>query len=329
MDKPSDEPLVTVLTPVYNGGEFLRECIESVLAQDYRNWRYVIVNNCSTDDTLRIAQEYAARDARISVVTNTDFLSMPQNFNRAFSLVSAASAYFKVVCADDWLYPRCLSKMVRFAQQHPTAGIVSCYQRSGQQLRWSVLPPSVGVLGGREACRKALLQGMAIFPAPTAALYRASLLGDGRPFFPNDQPHSDSSACYEHLDRCDLGVVHEVLAVERVHEGQITSQIAGVSAADLAYVEGLLEYGPRYLTESELLQRRREVLRQYYRGLGRALLNLRGRAFWQFQRKRLAELGVPFQPLQVAEGALIVLGSHLTRPLAAWRKARAALRCRH
>ena len=60
-----DVPLVSVLTPVYNCEKYLRTCIESVLAQTYTNWEYVIVNNCSTDGTLAIAQEYAAADSRI------------------------------------------------------------------------------------------------------------------------------------------------------------------------------------------------------------------------------------------------------------------------
>jgi len=48
-----EEPLVTVLTPVYNMGHFLTECIESVLSQTYKNFEYIIVNNCSTDQSLQ------------------------------------------------------------------------------------------------------------------------------------------------------------------------------------------------------------------------------------------------------------------------------------
>ena len=54
-------PLVSVVTPVYNGETYLAACIESVLSQSYSNWEYVIVNNCSTDRTLDIASDYAAR----------------------------------------------------------------------------------------------------------------------------------------------------------------------------------------------------------------------------------------------------------------------------
>jgi glycosyltransferase involved in cell wall biosynthesis len=60
-----EEPLVSVVTPVYNGEEFLAECIESVLAQTYSNIEYTIVNNCSTDRSLDIALSYAAQDGLI------------------------------------------------------------------------------------------------------------------------------------------------------------------------------------------------------------------------------------------------------------------------
>ena len=73
-----DQPLVSVLTPVYNGEKFLAECIESVLAQDYQHWEYHIVNNCSTDGTLRIAQSYADKDPRIRVTTNGEGIPRPR-----------------------------------------------------------------------------------------------------------------------------------------------------------------------------------------------------------------------------------------------------------
>ena len=69
-------PFVTILTPVYNGEKYLAECIESVLAQTYRNWEYIIVNNCSTDRSLEISERYAQNDPRIKVRTNTNFVGV-------------------------------------------------------------------------------------------------------------------------------------------------------------------------------------------------------------------------------------------------------------
>lgn len=317
-----------VLTPVYNGAAFLRECIESVLAQDYQNWEYLIVDNCSTDGTRKIADEYAARDPRIRVTTNADFLSMSQNFNHAFRQVVPDAKYCKAVCADDWILPDCIRKMVALAESHPNVGIVGCYQRSESRVRWAVFPPSRSVIPGREACRFSLIDRAHVMPPPTAALYRADLLRTGRPFFPNDQPHSDTSACFAALDRCDLGVVHEVLAVERVHVGQITAQIDGVAAGNAATLELVLEYGPRYLTTEEFAVLRRNELKRYFRSLGHGVLNLRGRAFWDFQFRRMAELGVQIDRTQIAIGTLMIALSHLIRPASAVRKVHSVIRYR-
>ena len=51
------EPLVSVVTPVYNGEPYIAECIESILAQTYSNWEYIIVDNRSTDATQLIAEK--------------------------------------------------------------------------------------------------------------------------------------------------------------------------------------------------------------------------------------------------------------------------------
>ncbi|HWH03492.1 MAG TPA: glycosyltransferase family 2 protein, partial [Gemmatimonadales bacterium] len=67
-------PLVSVVTPVYNTGKYLAECIESVLAQTFTDFEYVILDNASTDDSPEIIARYARRDPRIRVVRNERLL---------------------------------------------------------------------------------------------------------------------------------------------------------------------------------------------------------------------------------------------------------------
>src|SRR5436309_4038911 len=127
----SDQPFVSILTPVYNGAEYLDVCIQSVLAQTYSNLEYIIVDNHSSDRTPEIAAKYARLDPRIRVEKNDGVLPIIANHNRAFSLISPLSKYCKVVSADDWLFPECLDRMVRTAETNPTVGIVGSYQLSG------------------------------------------------------------------------------------------------------------------------------------------------------------------------------------------------------
>src|SRR5690242_3214186 len=76
-------PLVSIVTPVYNGARYLSECIETVLSQTYPHWEYIIVDNCSTDGSAEIARQYAAKYPRIRVFENPQFLRALPNHNAA------------------------------------------------------------------------------------------------------------------------------------------------------------------------------------------------------------------------------------------------------
>jgi hypothetical protein len=211
--------------------------------------------------------------------------------------------------------------MVDFATSNPSVGILCCHQQSGNHVRWQELPRSVTKLLGREACRLALLKGLKLFGAPTAFLYRSDLLRLGRSFYPNRGPHSDTSACYEFLEFCDYGVVHEILTVERLHAGQISSHIESFAAGDLAYLEVFLEYGPRYLADAEFRCRMQEVFDAYYRFLGGAFLKWRNAAFWDFQRSRLKEIGCELEWTRVINAAAREAFHEARNPVTAMRKA--------
>src|SRR4026209_1200674 len=172
---PRPQPLVSVVTPVYNEEKHLAECIESVLAQTYSNWEYVIVNNCSTDHSLQIAQRYAAQDARIRVCDNREFLRIIPNHNHALRQISSESKYCKVVLGDDWIFPECLTKMVELAEAHPSVGIVGAYRLSGATVSCDGLPYPSTVVSGRDICRWTLLGRLYVFGAPTSILIRSDL----------------------------------------------------------------------------------------------------------------------------------------------------------
>src|SRR5690348_7040228 len=106
------QPLVSVLTPVYNGEAYLEECIASVLAQTYTNWEYVIVDNASTDGTSEIIRRHAEKDARIRVHRNPSLVPIIRNHNIAVRQASPDARYVKFIYADDVLLPECLERMV-------------------------------------------------------------------------------------------------------------------------------------------------------------------------------------------------------------------------
>jgi len=299
-------PLVSILTPVFNGETTIRSCVESVLAQTYRHWDYTIVNNCSTDRTLDIAREYAARDCRIRVHDNETSVRVIANHNIAFRQVSPDSKYCKVVAADDWLFPECLERMVGLAEAHPTVGIVGAYGLRGTQVEWTGLPYPSTVVPGREPCRLRLLSGRDVFGAPTSVLYRSDIVRSRQAFFNESNLHGDSEACFEVLQHCDFGFVHQVLSCRG--EGRPGSMSAFAETRGYQWVGAFTElvtYGPRYLTEDELRRRIRAQLRGYYQYLGRQLYARRDAQFWALHREKLGALGFPLSRVRVAVHAAL------------------------
>jgi glycosyltransferase involved in cell wall biosynthesis len=318
-------PVVSVLTPVYNGARYVADCIESVLAQSYRSFEYYIVDNCSTDESLEIARSYARKDPRIRVIANREFVGAIENHNRAFSLVPDHCEYCKVVSADDWILPECIEKMVQFAESHRTVGIVCSYQRSGHQVKWQGVPPDVTVMSGREAGRLGLLNGVFVFGTPTSVLYRANVVRRRQPFFPHLFSHADTSACYEILQACDFGFLHEVLSEERVHAGQWTAEMDALDAGSVGYLDVLLRYGPSYLSADEFNARKETIFAQYYRGLGSCFWTMKGPKYWRFHRSRLKDIGVQLQWSRVAEAAVAKALLEARHPRTAIHKLAAAV----
>src|SRR5262245_2196483 len=96
-----------VALPVYNGADYLREALDSILAQDFGDFTLVVSDNCSTDDTPSILSEFAAKDSRLYVSRSERFLVQADNVNRAIELCD--TKWVKLFCHDDIMKPECLS----------------------------------------------------------------------------------------------------------------------------------------------------------------------------------------------------------------------------
>jgi glycosyltransferase involved in cell wall biosynthesis len=261
-----EQPLVSVVTPVYNGAEYLAESIESVINQTYQNWEYVIVDNCSTDATLEIARGYEANDQRIRVVAADVFVGPIENQNRAVQEIAPESMYTKVLHADDWLFPECLERMVDLAERNPTVGVVSACRLEETRVTLDGLPHSISVLPGREIARSTLLADPYpfLFGSPSSVLIRSDLIRARHPFYNEDNPwNEDTEACLESLTDSDFGFVHQVLTFSRRPEGSPFSQHTRVGAYLPGEIKLLAKFGRTYLTKAEY-ERRLAVLLAWY-----------------------------------------------------------------
>jgi glycosyltransferase involved in cell wall biosynthesis len=118
-----DAPTVTVGLPVYNGGQHVAQCLDSLLAQEFEDFELVISDNASEDGTEPICREYAAKDPRIKYHRNDRNLGAAANVNRLHE--EASGKYFKLVSHDDWFSPKLLLRAVDVLKREPE--VVLCY----------------------------------------------------------------------------------------------------------------------------------------------------------------------------------------------------------
>lgn len=314
---PPSEPLVSVVTPVYNGAATLRACIESIVAQTYRHWEYIIVNNGSTDGSLAIAREFAGRDARIRVLDNAAFVEAAENHHIAFRAMAPESRYCKVVHADDWIFPECLERMVAVAEANSSVSLVSAYRLEETDVTLDGLPYPSTVVSGREICRLALLGQMYIFGTPTSLLIRSDVVRSRDPFYDAAEfpRHFDTAVCYEILAGRDLGFVHQVLTFTRRGDTARLTVSRKLGSARPEHIAILKKYWEGNLAPREYEKRLREMVRNYYHFLGRSLLRRPGHEFWSYHRRFLRRLGLSSSPTRIAGGTLGAALESLLRPL--------------
>jgi glycosyltransferase involved in cell wall biosynthesis len=157
-------PTASVLTTVYNREKYIAACIESVLASTYKDWELIIVDDQSKDRSVAIAQEYAARDARIKVYVNEKNLGDYPNRNQAAAY--AKGKYLKYLDADDLIYPHGLQIMVETMEAHPECAL-GISQEVAEDLK-----PYPFVMTPQETFRREFLQRGVLGLGPTGTIIR-------------------------------------------------------------------------------------------------------------------------------------------------------------
>lgn len=119
----NNNPLVSVIIPTYNSNKYIKETLESILNQSYKNLEVIITDDCSSDNTLEIVKEY--KDGRIRILTNTKNLGISGNMNKGIGVSNGK--YVAIMDADDWSYPYRIEKQVKLMENNPKIVLCSGY----------------------------------------------------------------------------------------------------------------------------------------------------------------------------------------------------------
>ncbi len=118
-----EKPLVSVLTTAFNRESYIAQAIESVMNQTYSNWELIVLDDCSTDSTVKIAKTFAENDKRINVYINEINLGDYPNRNRAVSLSKGSLIVF--VDSDDMIKPSAISHIVNLFLKFPDSSFMT------------------------------------------------------------------------------------------------------------------------------------------------------------------------------------------------------------
>lgn len=167
MKKP---PTVSVFVPYYNDRNFLPQCIESILAQTFKDFELVLLNHATTDDCRRIAHSFD--DPRIV------HIDMPSNLGAGSGMLIleflkvASGKFAKLFCADDLMRPDCLEKLVGYMLKHPETdvafGDMEYVDAKGDSLgtRWSLRRPHFEFGKAPEDSLHLLFDSISFLPYP-------------------------------------------------------------------------------------------------------------------------------------------------------------------
>ncbi len=130
----NDKPLVSVIMGIYNCSSTLVDAVMCIQNQTYTNWELIMCDDCSTDDTYKIAKKLSEQDSRIKVIQNQKNLTLAPTLNNC--LKKAKGMYCARMDGDDICSYDRVEKEVAFLETHPEYAVVSCcmnmYDENGQ-----------------------------------------------------------------------------------------------------------------------------------------------------------------------------------------------------
>lgn len=257
------EPLVAICTPVYNGGKFIRDALECVQAQTYRNIVHVVSDNASTDDTPRILEEFQGRRVPLIVSRSPQTVPIMPNWNRVIGLAPTDAKWLRILCADDLMTPDAVEKMVALGEANPSVGLVGCgrlLNGTEDNFDW---PPVQSVYPGRKAIRMHFARMGTVY-GPHVLVRRDRILDAEKPF-DETMFGADTDMCLRVLRSCDFAYCHEILAITREHPATVSA--TAMVKRRLHFFDWLImmdRHGP-YAFEPDELARLRNLYLRYYR----------------------------------------------------------------
>lgn len=216
-------PRISLCVPTYNRASFLRHCVSTLLNQTSRDFEVVVVDNCSSDGTVDVADEFSG-DARFRFVRNAKNVGPQENCNRC---VEVARGDYIAICHDDDFYaPAYAETCSGFLDLHPSVGFVHCGHTitdvAGRPLRHYLAYPADRVIPARDSFLSFLRDSHnVLFPSVMARRTAYEAVGRFRDGF----VCADYDMWLRMSLRYDVGFLSHLLVYYRTHDDTISRKV--------------------------------------------------------------------------------------------------------
>ncbi len=164
---------ISILVPCYNVEKFLRQCMDSIVNQSFKDLEIICINDGSTDGTLEILQEYASRDERIVII---DKKNSGYGASMNMGLNAASGEYLGIVESDDYIEPDMFEKLYATAKEHDLDYVRCHFRYVGEVLTKSGKCIYIGLAENRVFSPAEMKKVFLIPPSIWAAMYRTDML---------------------------------------------------------------------------------------------------------------------------------------------------------
>ncbi len=208
----TNNPKVSILMTLFNREKFIASAIESVQESKYTNFELIIVDDCSSDNSVEIARKYESTDSRITVYANKRNLGQFQNRNKAAEY--ASGEYIKYLDSDDIIYPHGLQVMVWAIDRFPSAAFAISHPKPEEKTPYPILLTPV------EAYMEQFLGSGVMDSGPSAIIFNRKLFIESGGFKEDGYVGNDTEILYRIAKKHPIIKMPTALVWWRQHEGQ-------------------------------------------------------------------------------------------------------------
>ena len=204
---------VSIVCAAYNCSKYLTDTIQSVLDQSYKNWELIIVNDCSEDNTLKVAKAYAEKDDRIKVLSNRKNLGPAATRNKGIEV--AVGQFLTFLDGDDLWKPQFIEKSLDYSLSNGYAFVFASYERVDEELnalyKPFIVPTKISYEGILKTCPISCL---------TAFLHIEKI---GKYYMPDIEKRQDYGLWLSILKKVEFAYgIKEPVAIYRIRKGSVS-----------------------------------------------------------------------------------------------------------